>query len=177
MGKAQNLLASSKDTLNSVTNLPLDTIILITIFIILLVYSLRYGKYKIISFIFSLYIAIPVFSYFPYIQFFSFFAESEKAILYSQIIFFLTIVVFFNIIIRKFISKEFSARGFRQFIESGFLAAVGSGLLLAISYHIIPITLIYDFAAPIDALFSSTRMLFWWLAIPFIVLLFMVKKR
>ena len=111
MGKAQNLLASSKDTLNSVTNLPLDTIILITIFIILLVYSLRYGKYKIISFIFSLYIAIPVFSYFPYIQIFSFFAESEKAILYSQIIFFLIIVVFFNIIIRKFILEEFLARG------------------------------------------------------------------
>src|SRR3989344_2179087 len=147
MGKAQNLLASSKDTLNSVTNLPLDTIILITIFIILLVYSLRYGKYKIIS------------------------------ILYSQIIFFLIIVVFFNIIIRKFILEEFLARGFRQFIESGFLAVVGSGLLFAISYHIIPITLIYDFAAPIDALFSSTRMLFWWLAIPFIVLLFTVKKR
>src|SRR3989344_2471601 len=139
MGKAQNLLASSKDTLNSVTNLPLDTIILIAIFIILLVYSLRYGKYKIISF--------------------------------------LIIVVFFNIIIRKFILEEFLARGFRQFIESGFLAVVGSGLLFAISYHIIPITLIYDFAAPIDALFSSTRMLFWWLAIPFIVLLFTVKKR
>ena len=33
MGKAQNLLASSKDTLNSVTNLPLDTIILIAIFV------------------------------------------------------------------------------------------------------------------------------------------------
>ncbi|PIT96756.1 hypothetical protein COT82_01380 [Candidatus Campbellbacteria bacterium CG10_big_fil_rev_8_21_14_0_10_35_52] len=176
MEKAQNLLISSKDTLNSVTNLPLDTIILIAVFIVLFAYGLHYGKYKIISLILSLYVAIPVFSYFPYTQIFSFFAESEKAILYSQIVFFLIIVVFFNIIIGKFMVEEFSASGFKRFIDDGFLAAAGGGLLLMISYHIIPITLIYDFAAPIDILFLPATMLFWWLVIPFIILLFTFRR-
>jgi predicted permease len=178
MQSAKDLLASSTDALDAVTNMSLDTIILITIFVVLLVYGLRYGKYRMISLLLSFYIVIPIISFFPYLNTLSFLGERESvnAALYSQIGVFLLIVIFLNVILSRFICEEFPSRGIRRLFEAGLLSASSGGLLLAISYHIIPITTLHDFAAPIDTLFASTQMFFWWLVIPLIALLFTVRR-
>lgn len=176
MQQAKGLLASSTDALSAVTNMSLDTVILITIFVVLLVYGLRYGKYRMISLVLSFYIVIPIISFFPYLQNLSILGESANATLYSQIGVFLLIVIFLNIILSRFICEEFPSRGMRRFFEAGLLSISSGGLLLAISYHIIPITALYDFAAPVDSLFASAAMFFWWLIIPLAVLLFTVRR-
>lgn len=176
MGQVQNLLDSSKDALGAVTNMSLDTIILITIFVVFLVYGLRYGKYRMISLVISFYIVIPIISFFPYLNTLSFLGESVNAITYSQIGVFLLIVIFLNVILSRFICEEFPSRGLRRLVEAGLLSASSGGLLLAIAYHIIPITALHDFAGPIDALFASATMFFWWLIIPLAVLLFTVRR-
>ncbi|MDP6387666.1 MAG: hypothetical protein QGG63_00040 [Candidatus Pacebacteria bacterium] len=168
MEQAQDFLVSSYDTLGSVTSMSLDTIILITIFVAFFVYGLRYGKGRIISLILSFYISIPIIFSFPYIEKLSF--------AYSQIAVFLLIIVFLNIVISRFVYEEFPSRGLRRLIEAGLLSVSAGGLLLALSYHIIPITALHDFAAPIDALFTSTTTFFWWLIIPLAVLLFTVRR-
>lgn len=176
MEQARELFDSSKDVLGVVANMSLDMIILIAIFVALVVYGLRYGKYRMISLMLSFYIVIPIISSFPYLKSFSFFGESTNAATYSQIAVFLLIVVFLNVILSRFVCEEFPSRGLRRLIEAGVLSISSGGLLLALSYHIIPITALYDFAAPIDAIFASTTMFFWWLIIPLAALLFTVRR-
>ena len=162
--------------IETIASLSLDTIILAIVFVVLFAYGLKYGKRRIISLLISFYISIPIILFFPYLEKILFFGETIDMMLYSQIILFLLIVVLINIIIDRVISWELGERGIRKLIEIGVLTFVSGGLLMAISYHIIEITTLHDFAAPIDALFASTSMFFWWLVIPFVVLLFTVRR-
>lgn len=177
MAAIQNLFASStNNAIETVASLSLDTIILAIIFAVFFTYGLKYGKQRIIFLILSFYISIPIISVFPYTEKLSFFGETDKAIVYAQIAVFLVAIVILNIIIGRVISWELRSRGLRKLIETGALAFASSGLLMAISYHIIPITALHDFAAPIDSLFASPSLFFWWLVIPFVILLFTVRR-
>lgn len=177
MAAVQNLFASSTDNaITTIASLSLDTIILAIIFIALFTYGLKYGKRRIISLLISLYISIPIISFFPYLQKVLFFGDTVDKMLYTQIVFFFLIVVLINIIIDRVISWELGSRGMRKLIELGALALSSGGLLIAISYHIIPITTLHDFASPIDSLFASGALFFWWLVIPLTVLLFTVRR-
>lgn len=177
MEQAQNLLASStKDALGAMTNMSFDTIILIVLFVTFFAYGLKLGKRRIISLILSFYISIPVASSFPYLEKISFFGDTEKAMLYSQIGLFILIIIFINVAISGAISFELGSHGLRRLFETGALAVASGGLLVAISYHAIKLNSLYDFAAPIDSLFASTAMLFWWLVLPLVTIFFAIRR-
>ncbi|MFQ5662067.1 MAG: hypothetical protein ACE5F2_02335 [Candidatus Paceibacteria bacterium] len=177
MAAVQNLFASSTDNaITTIASLSLDTIILAIIFIALFTYGLKYGKRRIISLIISLYISIPIISFFPYLQKVLFLGETVDKMLYMQIILFFLMVVLINILIDRVISWELGERGVRKLVELGALAIASGGLLVSISYHIIPITALHDFAPPIDSIFASGTVFFWWLVIPLAVLLFTVRR-
>ncbi|MBT3282548.1 hypothetical protein HON59_00875 [bacterium] len=177
MAAIQNLFASSTGgTLETVMNLSLDTIILIVIFLVFFIYGLKFGKRRIISLMLSLYASVPVVFFFPYLQSISFFGETEKAILYSQIGLFILVIILINVLLTGIVSFELYHRGLRKLIENGFLALASGGLLVAISYHIINISDLYDFAGIVDTLFASTTLFFWWLVAPLIVIFFTTRK-
>jgi len=177
MAAVQNLFSSSTNiTVENIANLSIDTIILLIIFFIFFIYGMRFGKRRIISLMLSLYASIPIVFFFPYIQKIAFFGETDKAVLYSQIGLFILLVVLINIVLNKIVSFELYHRGLRKLIENGFLALASGGLLIAISYHIINISELYDFAGPIDAIFASTVLLFWWLVAPLVVIFFTTRK-
>jgi hypothetical protein len=177
MATIQNLFASSTEsTLETVMNLSFDTIILIVIFLVFFIYGLKFGKRKIISLTLSLYASVPIVYFFPYLQSISFFGDTEKAMLYSQIGLFILVIILINVVLSEIISWELHNRGLRKFIENGFLAFASSGLLIAISYHIINISDLYDFVGLVDTLFASTTLFFWWLVAPLIVLFFTTRK-
>ena len=177
MDSVQNLFASStNNAVETVTNLSVDTIILGIIFLVFFVYNMRSSRSKVISLIISLYIAIPIINFFPYMEKIPFIGNTENAVLYSQIGLFALIVILVNIITKILIGFEFYQGGLRKLIENGALAAATGGLLIAISYHIINISELYDFATTIDSLFASTTLFFWWLVIPLLVILFTTKR-
>lgn len=177
MDSVQNLFASStENTFETIANLSLDTIILIIVFLVLFIYSIKFGKLKIISLILSLYISIPIISFFPYLKSILFFGDTEKAIVYSQIGLFVLIVVLINVILSGVISWELRNRGLRRLIENGALALVSGGLLVAISYHIINTSELYNFVGPIDSIFASSNLFFWWLIAPLIVIFFTTRR-
>lgn len=177
MAAVQNLFSSSTNiTVENIANLSIDTIILLIIFFIFFIYGMKFGKRRIISLMLSLYASIPIVFFFPYIQKIVFFGETDKAVLYSQIGLFILLVILINIVLGKIVSFELYHRGLRKLIENGFLALVSGGLLIAISYHIIKISELYDFAGLIDKLFASTTLFFWWLVAPLIVIFFTTRK-
>jgi hypothetical protein len=124
----------------------------------------------------SLYASIPIVLFFPYLQKIAFFGNTEKAVLYSQIGLFVLVIILINVVLSRIVSFELYHRGLRRLIENGFLAAASGGLLIAISYHIIKISELYDFARPIDALFASTTLFFWWLIAPLVVVFFTTRR-
>ena len=136
----QNIFASSTgNAVETITSLPLDTTVLAIVFLVLFIYSMKYGKRAIISLIFSLYISIPIISFFPYSESISFLGDTTKALVYSQIILFILVVILTNITIKRVISWELYQRGLRKLTENIFLAIVSGGFLIAIFYHIIDI--------------------------------------
>jgi hypothetical protein len=177
MNSVQNLFASSTgDTIAGITNLSLDTIILIVVFLVFFIYGLKFGKRSIISLLLSLYASIPMVLFFPYLEKISFFGDTGKAMLYSQIGLFILVIIFINVVLGRVVSFELYNRGLRKLIENGLLALASGGLLVAISYHIIKISELYDFAGPIDALFSSTTLFFWWLLVPLAIIFFTTRR-
>lgn len=173
----QNLFASSTNlTTESITNISIDTIILITIFFVFFIYGLKFGKRNIISLILSLYASIPVIFFFPYLQNIAFFGDTERAVLYSQIGLFVLVIIFINVILNSIVNFEFYHSGLRKLIENIALAFVSGGLLVAISYHIIKVSELYDFAGHIDSIFASSNLFFWWLVAPLIVIFFTTRR-
>lgn len=176
MNSVQNLFASSTDgAISTFTNLSLDTIILATVFLAFFIFGLKFGKRNIISLLLSLYVSIPIMLFFPYLQKISFLGETNKTVLYSQIGLFVLIVIFINIVLSRLMSFELYNRGLRRLIENGIIALASSGLLITISYHIINVSELYDFAGQIDAVFASTTMLFWWMIAPLVVIFFTTR--
>ena len=177
MNSVQNLFASSTgSTTETIATSSLDTIILIVVFLVLLIYGMKFGKRRIISLILSFYISIPIINFFPYSESISFFGDTEKAVLYSQIGFFALVIVFINIILERVVILEIYSSGARKLIENIFLALAGSGLLISISYHIISISELHDFAEQIDLVFASSVLFFWWLMVPLVVIFFTARR-
>lgn len=173
---AEGFLANSKGVLGTVTSTSLDTIILGTIFIVFFIYGYKYGKRKAIALILSFYLSIPLLTSFPYMDKLSFIGETEKAIAYSQIALFIVFTILLNIILGKVLSWELSSRGVRKFIETVLLSVVSVGVFTAISYHVIAITPIHNFSPQIDSVFASAQMFFLWLVIPFVIIVFTVRR-
>lgn len=177
MDSVQNLFANSTgEAINTFTSLSLDTIILATVFLVFFIYSLKFGKRGIVSLIFSLYISIPIISFFPYLQKITFLGDNVKADIYSQIGLFILLVVLINSIVGRIIDWDIDNGGFKKLIENGALSIAAGGLLIAISYHIVPITALHDFGNLIDSIFASGTLFFWWLAAPLIIIFFTTRR-
>ena len=150
---------------------PLDLLIIFVLFGLFLGVGFQYGKRRIIALIISLYIASFVYLQFPYI---------EKILSFDAGVFGVTAVVvsvfsvFFIVLyitVHRVVRASFPLRSGRRWLEAALLGIFSTTLVLALSYHVIPIEEIYDFSEPIDHLFESTEFFFWWLVAPLVILL------
>lgn len=137
---------------------------------------MKFGKESIISLILSFYVSMPLINLFPYFDKISFLGDGEKTLLYLQIGLFIIIIFISNLIFNRIINVEVYYGGFRKLIENIFLGIVSGGFLIAISYHIINISILYDFGDYVDAIFMPQTLFFWWLIAPFIVIFLTIRR-
>lgn len=181
MDFVNKLLTTLKDFFLTLSELfsisPLDLLIVFILFGFLLGFSFQYGKRQIITLIFSLYFASFILLQFPYTEQLlgSKVGNIELAALIvgAVFLFFIGLYIVFNRVTRTLFAENSSRRWF----EAGILSAVATTLILALSYHVLPVASIYDFSAPIDRFFEPQEYFFWWLIVPLVVLLFVGKKR
>ncbi len=147
-----------------------DVLIIFAVFILLSLYSLRYGKSYIVSLLISLYVGILAFLSFPYLEDATLLKSSEVQITLSHLAVFLVGIIIIHKIILRFIYIEYSYRKIFKYIEVGLLSGATTALFFAFLYHTIPFATIYDFGNSIDNLFSS-QYFFWWLIAPMLALL------
>ncbi len=146
-----------------------ESLYLIIVFSLLLVIGMWKGRYALITIIFSLYLALLFTVEFPY-------ADSilqnenggRDALTLIGIFIGFTLTAFF--LFRRHIPGDDYEGAFEGFWKKLLLALVGSGLILAFSYHVLPVTDFIHPGTPIQTLFGSSEHFFWWLLAPIIVL-------
>jgi len=162
---------------NTLTINPFDLFIIFLIFGFLLGFSLRYGKRQIITLLFSLYFASFISLQFPYTELLlgSRAGDIELAagVVAAVFIFFIILYVIFNRVTKTMFFNSSASR----WVEASILSAVTTTLILSLSYHVLPVVVVYDFSPAIDMFFEPKEYFFWWLIIPLVTLLFVGKKQ
>ena len=78
----------------------------------------------------------------------------------------------FYIVLRRLVVSDFLYIGNIGLLVLAFLA---STFLIALAYHVFPVSVIYDFTPALDMLFAPKEYFFWWFVAPAIGLFFLAR--
>jgi hypothetical protein len=141
-------------------------------FVALLLFSVIRGRRAITSLILGLYFALLISLKFPYYQnIYSAVGFLNDTTL--SIIIFAVFAVFSAMLMDRLLFYRIDETAFEGFGKKAVLAILGTVLIMAYSYHVLPVTGIIDPGTPAAMLFAPEEYFFWWLAGPLIVLFLM----
>ena len=137
------------------------------VYLLVLVYGLTYGKYRLSTLLIAAYVGLVLFSLFPYLDSIPW----DPGLLFNKIsvlptAVFAILVVFAYFILLPVIDCQFSRRKLRQLFEAGILSLSITIVFTAIIYHI---GISENVATPeslLDSLFLPVQYLFWWFLVP-----------
>lgn len=152
-----------------------DAIIILAVFFLFALYSVRYGKSRSIAAIISLYIGMLLFLSFPYLEEATLLKASEAQVMLSQAAVFLFGAALVHAIVSRSVLAEYPMQPLLKYLQVALLSLSGTALLFAFAYHTLPLGALYNFDASIDNLFSS-QYFFWWLVLP-LAALFITTRR
>ncbi len=147
-----------------------DVSIIFFIFIFLFWYGLWYEKHRLTSLILSFYVALGLFKIFPYFEDIYILGDSEKMHITAEILLFLVFVILSVLVFNRVIKGKFPKSGISRWFNIGILSLSTTGFLCAFSANMFLSEEFYTFAEPIAFLFSSAKVLFYWMIVPLIVL-------
>lgn len=141
-------------------------------FIALLLFSVVRGRRAITSLILGLYFALLISLKFPYYE------EIYGAIGFLNdttlsIIIFTAFAAFSAMLMDRLLFYRIDETAFEGFGKKAALATLGTVLILAYSYHVLPITGLIDPGTSAHLLFAPEEYFFWWLVAPLVVLFVM----
>lgn len=140
-----------------------DFLILIVLFGAFFTFVWFAGRAALVSLLVALYGAYAVFELFPY---HSLLPDAPPfTALGASIGLYVAFTLVFYIILRRVIVSDFLYIGLFGTLALSFL---GAAFLLALAYHVFPVTELYTFSPAVDALFASKHLFFWWFVAPVI---------
>lgn len=141
-------------------------------FVALLLFSIIRGRRAITSLILGLYLALLISIKFPYYTQISdavgFLSDTTLAILI-----FAVFTAFCSMLMDRLLFYRIDETAFEGFGKKAVLAILGTMLVLAYSYHVLPIASLIDPGIPANILFAPSEYFFWWLLGPLVVLFLM----
>lgn len=153
-----------------------DIIGIFVVFVALIFYNIRYGKGRSIALILSLYVALLLFTRFPFLAEIISEGGDATTLLLQKAGVFIGFVILAHIILRRLVFAEFPMDKFKRFLQSSLLALAALALLLAFSYHVLPVTDVVAFSDPVRTLFADSQFFFWWLVGPLVLLFFTTPR-
>jgi hypothetical protein len=147
-----------------------ESLFMIVVFAVFLIYAMSKGKYGLINIIFSLYLALLISLKFPYYDQLNFGGGESGAI--AKIIIFLAFFVVGIFLHRRHIPGDDFETFFQSLWKKVLLALMATILVMIFSFHALPVTEIITPGTPIQALFAPKENFFWWLLLPLIALFF-----
>lgn len=147
-----------------------ESAFMISVFSVFLIYAMAKGRYALINVIFALYLALLVSVEFPYYRELMN-GEGENGAI-AKILVFLAFVFAGIILFRRHIPGDDFEPAFQGLGKKLILSLMATILVMAFSFHALPITEVITPGTPIQSLFAPPENFFWWLALPLIVLFF-----
>ena len=150
-----------------------ESLFVIVVFVGFLLYALVRGRQALINLIMGLYLALLISLKFPYYDFVLGRTSSARNESILMIVVFALFALFSTVLFGRLMPSEFDEGTFESFGKKIVFALSGTVLIMAFSYHALPITEFVDPGSPIQHLFSPNEWFFWWLILPLVILFFL----
>jgi high-affinity Fe2+/Pb2+ permease len=143
-----------------------ESLFMVLVFVGFLAFAISAGRQSITNVILGLYFALLISIEFPYYEMILGSASSEKMKSIVMLIVFGIFTLGATILFARLMPREYSEGKFEGFWKKILLACAATVLVMAFSYHALPVTDIITPGSPIQYLFGSKSSFFWWLLAP-----------
>ena len=159
---------------DSVISVIQESLYLILVFGAFITYAVIRGKQSLINLILGLYFALLISLKFPSYDIVLKGASGDR---FSDSVVMIVIFLIFTIAATFFFSRlmprDYEDSAFSEFPKKFLFALLATILVMAYSYHVLPITEIITPGSPIQTLFGGESYFFWWLLVPMVGLFFL----
>jgi len=139
------------------------------VFLLLLVYGLTYGKYRLSALLIAAYVGLVLFSLFPYLDLIPWNPEPLfNKITVLPVAVFAMLVIFTHFTLSPVIDRQFSRRKLRKWFEAGVLSLSITIVFTASVYHVGISQNVVIAQSLLDSLFLPVQYIFWWFLVPLI---------
>ena len=139
----------------------IDILIIVGIFVLFILSSLKLGKSFLACFIIAFYPSYLIFTNLTNIN-------GKDVLLKAGI--FVGIFIFTYIVCGRIVATSFSFLKMTRFIQMALLSSACTSLVIFFHYHVVSLAQYHDFGASVDTLFTTTVPLIGWLAFPIVAL-------
>jgi len=137
---------------------------------VLLLFASYIGRGPFVAVLLAFYAAYALYVAFPYTSLLP--TQPPVTALFANIGLYLALVIAFYIILRRVVVSDFLYIGIFGLVVLAFL---GAAFIIALAYHVFPVSSIYQFSPAIDLLFLPKEYFFWWFVAPAIGLFFVAR--
>lgn len=163
-----NTLATN--TAMSAWNFGSDFLIILILVAFFFLFAWYVGRGPFVGIMLSYYGAYAIYVAFPYEKYLPQAPASTALLAHAGL--YLALGFAFYIVLRRVVVSDFLYVGTIGLLILAFLAAA---FLIALAYHVFPVSSIYHFTPAIDALFAPKEFFFWWFVAPAIGLFFLAR--
>ena len=151
-----------------------ESLFLILVFCAFMMFAMIRGRQSLINLILGLYVALLITLEFPYFE--SFLSgevgdQSSDSII--MIIIFAVFTLLSTMLFGRLMPIDPDETAFEGFGKKALFAIMASVLVMAYSYHVLPVTDLITPGSPIHTLFASEAHFFWWMLLPLLGLFFL----
>lgn len=137
-------------------------------------YGLSRGKRGLIATLFAIYVAQLIFINFSYLDYFIKGRSIIEIFIFRAALFFVFIAIL-SLLFAKIIPKSHDSE--REWGSAFLLSFLEAGLLISSIFQLFPLKELFTFSYVTHYLFAQDGAYFWWLVLPIISLVFIVKKK
>lgn len=149
-----------------------ESLFMIVVFGIFMFLALRKGRQTVTNVILGLYLALLISIQFPYYDAILGSASTAKSESVLMLIVFAIFTFIATLLFSRILPREYDEGSFEGFWKKVLLTTAGTVLVMAYSYHALPVTELITPGSPINYLFASSQSFFYWLIAPIIILYF-----
>ncbi len=147
-----------------------ELLYLFCVFGFFLVWAIVRGRQSLINIIFGLYLALLISLEFPYYDTFLPNGASEHSLAVGKMVLFAIFTTIATILVARVMPDAYREKKFESFFKKILLALAGTILIMAYSFHVLPVTEFVTPGTPIASLFAPKEWFFWWLLLPMVFL-------
>jgi hypothetical protein len=162
--------ALANHTVFTVWNSASDFLIILILIGFFFIFAWYIGRGPLVAIMLSYYGAYAIYFAFPYEQYLP--QAPALTALLAHLGLYAGLGFAFYVVLRRVVVSDFLYVGNIGLIILSFFA---STFLIALTYHIFPITSIYHFTPAMDLLFAPKQYFFWWFVAPALALFFLAR--